>query len=435
MIEGHNGNLGPLMTGSTVVIIGGGPGGAGCAIALKNLADELGRKIRIILYEGKIFESSTHYNQCAGVLSSPILEIFETQLRIPFPRELVQRQITGYILHSDHEEIAMKKEGDITYAVRRVNFDDYLLKRAKEKGVEVIHSRVTDVEFNSGWVMVYSESDNTKADVVIGSFGMDDGMAKIFERATPYSQPRFLNSIVIKIHPDEEFLAQFGNFIHAFLPPLNKIEFGAVTPKMNHLTINIAGIAINSGSMDAFLKYPPVRKILPPGFNPESSELKYFKGRFPFRVSKGFYGNRYVIVGDSSGLLRPFKGKGINMSIITAVKAANTTMMKGISKEAFENDYLVECREIIKDVPYGKALRWLAIKGSNLGLMDSIIKLGRTEIIMENALYNCVSAHKSFKEIFRETWNIKLILKILGILFKFFLKKIIIVRKIDSYNM
>ena len=110
-------------------------------------------------------------------------------------------------------------------------------------------------------------------------------------------------------------------------------------------------------------------------------------------------------------------------------------MMKGISKEAFENDYLVECREIIKDVPYGKALRWLAIKGSNLGLMDSIIKLGRTEIIMENALYNCVSAHKSFKEIFRETWNIKLILKIMGILFKFFLKKIIFVRKFDSYNM
>ena len=135
----------------------------------------------------------------------------------------------------------MKKEGDITYAVRRVNFDDYLLKRAKEKGVEVIHSRVTDVEFNSDWVMVYSESDNTKADVVIGSFGMDDGTAKIFERVTPYSQPRFLNSIVIKIHPGEEFMARFGNFIHAFLPPLNKIEFGAVTPKMNHLTINIAG--------------------------------------------------------------------------------------------------------------------------------------------------------------------------------------------------
>ena len=33
----------------------------------------------------------------------------------------------------------------------------------------------------------------------------------------------------------------FGNRIHAFLPTSPRIEFGAITPKGNHLTINIAG--------------------------------------------------------------------------------------------------------------------------------------------------------------------------------------------------
>ena len=402
-----------MANGSTVVIVGGGPGGAGCALALKKIADGLDKKIRIILYEGKVFENSTHYNQCAGVLSPPIVEILESRLKIPFPRALVQKEITGYILHSAGREITLNGKDNLTYALRRVSFDDYLLKRVKHRGVEVIHSRVTDLEFNSDYVMVYSESNNNKADMVVGAFGLDDGTAKIFERRTSYRQPLFLNTIVTKIHPGEEIISRFGSFIHAFLPPIKKIEFGAVTPKKNHLTINIAGKDINSNLMDEFLKFPPVRALLPPKFNSRSSELMYFKGKFPYTVSGGFYGDRYAIVGDAAGLLRPFKGKGVNMSIITAVNTARTIMAKGISREAFEKHYRSECREIIKDIPYGRVVRWLANKSSNSKLLDSIIDLAKNDLLLRNALFNCVSAHKPFKTIIRETWDYKLILKVL----------------------
>ncbi|MEW5815117.1 MAG: NAD(P)/FAD-dependent oxidoreductase [Spirochaetota bacterium] len=417
-------SLGPLTDGSATVIIGGGPGGAACAIALKNLAQALGKRIRVILYEGKIFAGSIHYNQCAGVLSPPIVDILEKGLKISFPWDLVQREITGYVLHSDQRKIILKREGDRTYAVRRVNFDDYLLGKAREKGVEVIQSRVTDLEFQTDGVMVYSESSNCRADVVIGAFGMDDGTARVFERVTAYRQPRFLSTIVIKIHPGEEFMLRFGNYIHAFLPPLNKIEFGAVTPKMNHLTINIAGMEISSRSMEEFLKYPPVRQILPPHWSPEDENAMYFKGRFPFRVGGGFYGDRYVIVGDAAGLLRPFKGKGINMSILTAVKAAQTMMMAGISREAFEREYRRGCKEFIEDIPYGKVLRWLAIKSSRWRILDPIVELAQRAPLLENALFDCVSAHKSFKEIFRRTWSFKLMLKVLGTLGLFIVRKI-----------
>lgn len=409
-------SLGPLKGGSTVVIVGGGPGGAGCAIALKNLARESGRKVRIILYEGKIFEGSTHYNQCAGVLSPPIVDILENGLRISFPWDLVQKKIDGYILHSENGEIVLKGKGEPTYVMRRVVFDDYLLKQAEEKGVEVVHGRVTDLELGSRGVMVFSESDNSKADVITGAFGMDQGTAGIFERSTRYRRPKFLSSIVIKIHPGDKFMSRFGNFIHVFLPPLKKIEFGAVTPKMNHLTINIAGMNINAESMEEFLKYPPVLKILPPGFNTADEDLMYFKGRFPFQVSRGFYGNRYVIVGDAAGLLRPFKGKGINMSIVTAMKAARTVMLKGISEKAFESDYRSECREVIEDLPYGKVIRWLVIKCSNLRLMDLIVNLAKDDPMLENALFNCVSAHKSFKEIFKEMKIARLVMKVFVVL-------------------
>ena len=209
--------LGPLQSGNTVVVIGGGPGGASCAIALKNLAKMDRKQLRVILYEGKIFERGTHHNQCAGVLSPPIVEILETDLQVKFPWDLVQKEITGYILHSTNEKIHLSEESDPTYAVRRVTFDDYLLNQARERGVEVIQSRVTDVEIFSDRIMVYSESENKSADVIVGAFGLDDGTAKIFERATQYRQPRFLSSIVTKIHPGKEFMNIMGIFAGGIL--------------------------------------------------------------------------------------------------------------------------------------------------------------------------------------------------------------------------
>jgi flavin-dependent dehydrogenase len=405
--------MGPLRNGSTAVIIGGGPGGAGSALALKKLATELGREISIVLYEGKIFEGSTHYNQCAGVLSPPIVDIFEKDLCIQFPWHLVQKEISGYVLHSEHDEILLEDDNDRTYAVRRVAFDDYVLKQVKERGITVVHSRVTDLEFSKDGVLVYSESDNRRADVIIGAFGMDDGTARIFERVTAYRQPRFVSSIVIKIHPGEKFISQFGNNIHVFLPPLKEIEFGAVTPKMNHLTINIAGLSVNAELMDTFLHYPPVRAILPPNFNRLGKDNFYFKGRFPLRLSRGYYGDRYVILGDAAGLLRPFKGKGINMGMVTAVKAVRTIMKEGISREAFERDFRSECRDVVDDLPYGKTVRWLTIKSSNLKLLDYLVETARCDQSFKTALFNLVSAHKPFKEIFREMNIMRVVMKVL----------------------
>ena len=241
-------SLGPLKQGSTVVVIGGGPGGTSCAIMLKKLAKELDKNIRVIIYEGKNFEQSVHYNQCAGVLSPPIVTILEGELGVKFPWHLVQKKISGYVLHSAKEEVLLTEDDEQTYTLRRITFDDYLLKQARKSGVEVIQSRVTEVEISPAGVMVYSESNNTKADAVVGAFGMDDGTARIFERVSRYRQPLFLSSIVTKIHPGEDFMDNFGDQIHAFLPPMSRIEFGAVTPKKNHLTINIAGLRIiNSG--------------------------------------------------------------------------------------------------------------------------------------------------------------------------------------------
>ena len=174
--------MGPLRDGARVVVVGGGPGGVGAALALNNLARQRSREIKVSLFEGKVFAGERHFNQCVGVLSPPIDQILRELLGIPFPRHLIQREITGYILHSDRRAILLESDDPPGYSVRRVQLDDYLLEQAREQGINVINGRVTDLEFHADRVIVYGETGNSEADVVVGAFGSDDGTAVVFER-------------------------------------------------------------------------------------------------------------------------------------------------------------------------------------------------------------------------------------------------------------
>src|SRR5512147_490848 len=102
--------LGPLADGGRVVVIGGGPGGTATAIALKRGAIALGRDVKVTVVEGKQFLNEQHYNQCAGVLSPPVVDLIERVLQVPFPHHLCNKTITGYVLHTAHRSVIL--DGD-----------------------------------------------------------------------------------------------------------------------------------------------------------------------------------------------------------------------------------------------------------------------------------------------------------------------------------
>ncbi len=408
---------------STIAIIGCGPAGASCAVKLKKIADNRGIKFRLIVYEGKPLEKKSHYNQCLGVLSPPLEKIMEEDLGIPFPWPIIQKKIEGYHIHAGRSIIALGGEHAPSYACRRVEFDDYLFQKVKEAGVEVIPARVTDMDFSTDGVMVYSESNNIKADVIIGAFGLDDGMAKIFERLTPYRQPKFLSSVVTKIHPGEEAMAGFGNYLHAFLPSsLPSVEFGAITPKGNHLSINIAGRKVDAETMDKFLGLEEVRESLPDELQSALPELTYFKGKFPTLPAKAPIGERYVMIGDAAGFNRPFKGKGINSAVITGIKAAEALASKGLTRSAFEG-YLEDCCELTDDIPYGRILRVLTIRFSKYGLMNGVLEAAKKEPALRKAMFNVVSGQETYKKTWQETKSVRLLLRVFFTSLRHALKK------------
>lgn len=386
-----------------MIIIGGGPSGASCALALHYQAIQTGRVLHITIIENKEFSSERQYNQCVGVLSPPIASLIEEQLGLSFPIHLKREFIQGYILHAGKEQIVLDEIGEHSIALRRVQFDAYMLDSVKKLGIRVMPTRFVDLEFFHDQVVVYTESLPIKGDVVVGAWGMDDGSAALFNRVTGYRSPDALYSIVTKYHPGEEGMARFGNYIHAFLPRHKRIEFGAITPKGNHLTINVAGKTVDSNLMNEFLDMPYIRKVLPnfaTAGKRDPSDLQFFKGKFPCSSAKRYYGDRYVIVGDAAGLVRPFKGKGITSAVLTGIRAANILLSYGISEACFSYHYDQANQDILSDYPYGRLMRFLTIFMSRLQLLDPVLRAAQGNEDLQNALLGAVSAQDTFKNVF-----------------------------------
>ncbi|MDO8738575.1 NAD(P)/FAD-dependent oxidoreductase [Candidatus Deferrimicrobium sp.] len=410
-----------LIDGSVVAIIGGGPAGCSCAIKLRQLAEKKGISLRIILFERKDF--NLHHNQCVGVLSPPIEKVLKEELSISIPQELIKRKIMGYHISSEKSEILLRSnnEEDPTYAVRRVKFDKFILDEVIKRGIEVIHSRVTDIEFidrDSGCeVKVYSESSTITADVVVGAFGLDEGSLHMLEDSTRnrgrYVRPRMvMHTFITKVHPDSsEFINEkLGDIIHAFLlSSLPKIEFGAITPKGDHIIVNIAGEHVTSVDLENFLKHPAVAKFLPPAVR--NIEMVSHKGHFPTSPARNPYGDRYITVGDSTGWLRPFKGKGITTAVMTGISAAKAMMNHGISKRGLDA-YAAECEYLTKDYPYGTLVRYCSNLAIKKNYYDFLIEYAKKEDKLAKIFYDSVSGHRSYKDILFEKGNFRLFAKL-----------------------
>jgi flavin-dependent dehydrogenase len=393
--------------GKTVAIVGGGPGGCATAIRLARLSRERDLGLRVVLFEGKDFER--HYNQCAGVLSPPIEELLQCRLDVELPYEIFKRQIFGYRLHAGNKEILLvgPHRGGATYTVRRVVFDRFMLSCAEKTGAQVIHGRVTAIDFpkvGRERVFLYTEGGMLKADVVLGAFGLDDGMMSVFEAATggQYRRPgKYMHTFVVKVATDHAFIEKkLGSIIYAYLfpPGIPNLDFGAITPKGDHIIVNVAGRKATVEDMFSFLSLDIVRHHLPP-LTPDSQEV--YRGKFPGKPARGATGDRYLVVGDATGWMRPFKGKGINLAIHTGIMAAETLVGHGIGAASFRR-YEEQTRNLREDYSYGTWMRHLCKAGEIAGTLGTVLSMAKVDQGVHDALFNAVSGHDSFRNIFRQ---------------------------------
>jgi len=405
-------DLGPLRAGQTVAIVGGGPAGSSCAIKLMRLAEKTNTSIRVLIFERKDF--SVEQNVCVGVLSPPFQRLLG-ELGLTLPQDIVQRHIKGYMLHSRRETIYLEekdKDGEETLVVDRSDLDSFLLESARKAGAIVMDDTVVDIRGAPDKVLVVgSGGARVLADVVVGAFGLDNCALSIFEAHVPgYHRPSVTKSILTEVAIGEEAVnARLGDTIHALLTDqLPRVEFGALTPKRDHVTVNVAGDNITDDDLDAFLSLPWTRKLVPEATLKES---RYYNV-FPSGPAQNLYGDRIVTIGNTSGLLRPLKGKGINTGIITGIEAARTMMEVGISKHAFDDFYL-HCHELTDEFRYGNFLRALYRLSRRLHVLDAVLALARREPLLYQDFYEMVAGEGSYREIVRRSARLDLVAKII----------------------
>ncbi len=409
-LESEN-NLGPLQAGQTVVVVGGGPAGTGCAIMLRHLAIGKGMPLRVMLFEDKDF--SVQQNVCVGVLSPPFQHLLG-QLQLSLPTGIVQRQIKGYTLHSNRQSVFLAEKSDggqPTVVADRGDLDSFLLESVGQAGGSVIKETVVDFQTSPDEVLVVG-SGGTKiaADVLVGAFGLDRDSLNIFQARVPgFRPPDTIKSILTEIPVDQRTVtARMQDTIHALLvDDVPGIEFGAFTPKRDRITVNIAGENVDDEDLDAFLKLPWSRKLIPEATAKEPRLYNIF----PSKPARNFYRDRVVTIGNTAGLLRPLKGKGINTGLITGIEAARTMIEVGISNAAFDEFYR-RCHALTSEFTYGVFLRRLYHLSLKLNVMDPVLALAQHEPLLYRAFYDMISGEGSYKDIIQRSARPSLAAKI-----------------------
>jgi hypothetical protein len=91
-----------LKDGSRVGVIGGGPAGSFFSYFLLDMAERVGLRLHVDIYEPRDFSSPgpPGCNMCAGVVSESLVQTLATE-GINLPPTVVQRGIDSYVLHMD----------------------------------------------------------------------------------------------------------------------------------------------------------------------------------------------------------------------------------------------------------------------------------------------------------------------------------------------
>jgi flavin-dependent dehydrogenase len=129
---------------------------------------------------------------------------------------------------------------------------------------------------------------------------------------------------------------------------------------------------------------------------------QYHKGRFPTSLARRIHGERYLIIGDAAGLVRPFKGKGVTTACLTGHLAAMTMLDCGTGEDAMHRFY-ADCRHLTDDIFYGRIVRKVVRVARGAGIVDDLIRQAHRDAALRAAMYCCVSGEGTFRHMLAGT--------------------------------
>lgn len=415
-----------LETGSRVAVIGGGPAGSLFSYFLLTMAERVGIDVHVDVYEPRDFTKPGPMgcNMCGGVVSESMVQLLSAE-GIKLPSTVVQRGIDSYVLHMDvgtvridpprnEKRIAAVHRGGGPLGIsdrRWDSFDAYLLHLASERGARVIRDRVEGIEKKNGLTRLRTKGGlEAEYDLLVGAVGINSPILKSFEKlGSGYRPPKATRTYIAEFYLGHETVqAYLGSSMHVFLLNLPRLEFAAVIPKGDYVTVCLLGREIDKRLVDAFLGAPEVKRCFPPEWSVPEAFCHCSPG-INVRGAEQPFADGMVVIGDS-GVNRLYKD-GIGGAYRTAKAAAKTAIFHGITAEDFRTHYGPVCRALSTDNGIGKVVFMVTrliqnVRVARNGLLRMTSKEQQGQLArrrMSGVLWDTFTGSSSYREVFLRT--------------------------------
>jgi len=285
-----------------LVIIGGGPSGASAG----RIAGKKG--LSTLLLEKENFP---RYKPCGGALSSYAVSCLDFKL----PKSVIERNISNVRIHFRDSFVEGRKEGNLALLISRKVFDNLLLEKARETGIEIrTGEKVLDCVEKEDCVEVRT-TDNTYLGrfvlIAEGSGGVLKYKVRSRDRRTEYGLG-FVSEIPDR---DEAIRNRFPGTIDIHFG-ITRGGYGWIFPHAGYYSVGIVGTA-------KYLEHP---KEVMLNFLQENG----FSGEFPIHshiipaggITRKTINSRLLLSGDAAGFVDAFTGEGMAYAIRSGQLAA-----------------------------------------------------------------------------------------------------------------
>jgi hypothetical protein len=190
-------------------------------------------------------------------------------------------------------------------------------------------------------------------DLVAVCVGVNSAALKMFEAAgISYKAPPATKTYISEFCFGRQTITrELGTSMHVFLLNLARLEFAALVPKGDYVTLCMLGEDIDRELIESVVGSREVKQCLPANWT-MPKDYCHCSPKISIGSATRPFADRVVFVGDC-GTTRLYKD-GIGAAYRTAKAAARTAVFKGISATAFEKNYWPICKSIKNDNRLGK---------------------------------------------------------------------------------
>ena len=426
-----------LDDGSRVGVIGGGPAGSFFSIFLLDLAERMGVDIQVDIYEPRDYTrpGPAGCNMCGGIISESLVQNLAAE-GINLPPTVVQRGIDSYMLHMDVGSVRIEtplQESRIGAVYRGPgprdlkeikwgSFDGFLQNLAIEKGANVINQRVDEILWAGDLPQVKIRKGEPQTyDLVTISVGVNSASRKLIANLNfDYEPPKTTKTFIQEYYLGEEQIQEvMGSSMHVFLLDLPRLEFAAIIPKGDYVSVCLLGEDIDKELIANFMNSTEVQNVFPPGWDFDARSCNC-SPRINISGARQPYDDRIVFIGDS-GVTRLYKD-GIGAAYRTAKSAATTAILQGISAEDFKEYYWPACRKIEIDNMIGQMMFMVTriIQGQQIArravlrMTANEQKKADSKKRMSMVLWDMFTGSAPYKDIFIRTLNPAFLARLVG---------------------